>query len=247
MGVIDVDSIRFEFSPSMVIIDGVSFSANKQEFVTVVGPSGCGKSTLLRIIAGLMAPTSGSVYFLGKRILEPVKGLSFVFQDFGLLPWLTAIENVKLGMSMLSISEQSKEKRAMSLLEKFGLSGFANAYVNSLSGGMKQRVGIARALASDPKVLLMDEPFSSIDELTAETLRSDVLRMLRNPKIPVDSVIMVSHNIEEAVELSDKIVVLSDKPSKVKAVKSVGLPYPRNKHDKSFMEHVDEIYSILTE
>ncbi|MEM0087216.1 MAG: ABC transporter ATP-binding protein [Candidatus Micrarchaeaceae archaeon] len=246
MGIIDVEKIKFEFSPNLVIIDGVSFSVGKQEFVTLVGPSGCGKSTLLRIIAGLISPTSGDVYFMGKRIVEPVAGISFVFQDFGLLPWLTAIENVKLGMSMLKISDEEKEKRAASFLEKFGLSNFANAYINSLSGGMKQRVGLARALSSDPKVLLMDEPFSSIDELTAESLRSDVLNMLKNPKIPVDSVIMVSHNIEEAVELSDRIVIFSDKPSKIKGIKRINLPYPRNKHSEEFMQNVDEIYSILT-
>ncbi|MEM0094663.1 MAG: ABC transporter ATP-binding protein [Candidatus Micrarchaeaceae archaeon] len=246
MGIIDVEKIKFEFGANLVIIDGISFSVEKQEFVTLVGPSGCGKSTLLRIIAGLIKPNSGSVYFMGRKITEPTTGISFVFQDFGLLPWLTAMENVKLGMSMLGISEYEKEKRAAELLEKFGLSSFANAYINSLSGGMKQRVGIARALSSDPKVLLMDEPFSSIDELTAESLRSDVLSTLKNPETPVDSVIMVSHNIEEAVELSDRIIVLSDKPSKVKGIKSISLPYPRNKHDKRFMQNVDEIYSILT-
>ena len=246
MAVIDVDKVVFEFGPSARIIDGISFDADKGEFVSVIGPSGCGKSTLLRIIAGLIRPTSGRVRYNGAEVRGPMVGISFVFQEFGLMPWLTASDNVRLGLSLTNFSEAEKSERTQALLEKMGLTGFEDAYPNMLSGGMKQRVGIARAIASDPNVLLMDEPFSSLDELTAETLRDDVYEMLKNKNISVSSVIMVTHNVEEAVELSDRIVVLSNKPSRVDSVVDVGLGQPRDRHSKKFMNLVDEVYTTLT-
>ncbi len=247
MAVIDVDKVVFEFGPDARIIDGISFDAGKGEFVSVIGPSGCGKSTLLRIIAGLIRPTSGRVRYNGAEVRGPMAGISFVFQEFGLMPWLTASDNVRLGLSLTNFSEAEKSERTQALLEKMGLTGFEDAYPNMLSGGMKQRVGIARAIASDPNVLLMDEPFSSLDELTAETLRDDVYEMLKNKNISVSSVIMVTHNVEEAVELSDRIVVLSNKPSRVDSVVDVGLSQPRDRHSKKFMNLVDEVYATLTE
>ena len=226
-------------------MEDISFSAPKNDFISIIGPSGCGKSTLLRIMAGLIKPTHGKITFMGKPITEPRKEISFVFQDFGLLPWLTNIENVKIGLSALDISDDEKTYRARALLNKFKLDGFENSYPNILSGGMKQRVGIARAIAAGPTVLLMDEPFSALDELTANTLRADITYMLRSKDISVSSVIMVTHNVEEAVELSDKIVVLANKPSRVKEVKSVEMRLPRNRHGREFIETVDEIYKSL--
>ncbi len=245
MHIVDVNSIGFSFGEEKVI-DDISFHADKDEFISIVGPSGCGKSTLLRIIAGLIRPSKGKILFMDMEVNGPTLGISFVFQDFALLPWLTNIENVKIGFSMLNISEEEKDKRAEAILESLGLSGFENSYPNMLSGGMKQRVGIARALASDPKVLLMDEPFSSLDELTADTLRSDILYQLKNENLPVNSVIMVTHNVEEAVQLSDKIIVLSGRPTNVKAIMKVKMEHPRNRRSRAFTKTIDEIYSVLT-
>ncbi len=246
MNMISVENISFFFEDSKLeIIDDISFSVNKGEFVSIVGPSGCGKSTVLRMIAGLIEPSGGKIMFLGKEVTEPNRRLSFVFQDFALLPWLTNIENVKLGLSLVNITEEEKNKKASELLDRFGLSGFEQYYPNVLSGGMKQRVGIARAVASDPQALLMDEPFSALDELTAETLRSDIVHMLENKNISVNSVVMVTHNVEEAVELSDKIIVLSNKPSVVKKIITIKSKRPRDKRSSQFTEIMDQIYAVL--
>lgn len=245
MDMIEVEDISYSIGSDANIIDGVSFDAKKDEFVSVIGPSGCGKSTLLRIIAGLVKPTGGKVVYMGKSINGTSGGISFVFQDFALLPWLTNLDNVKIGCSMMDMSEDEKDKKASVVLDNLGLSGFEHSFPNVLSGGMKQRVGIARALVSDPRVLLMDEPFSSLDELTAETLRSDILYHLKNKNLPVNSVIMVTHNVEEAIELSDKIVILTKKPSRVAAVKKIDLKRPRNKRSKEFLDLMDFVYATL--
>ena len=243
---ISVENVSFEFENSnLEIMDDISFLVNKGEFVSIIGPSGCGKSTLLRIIAGLIEPSSGRIMFMKKEIHSPNSKISFVFQDFALLPWLTNIENVKLGLSFSGLSDSERNKKASGILDRFGLSGFEEYYPNVLSGGMKQRVGIARAIASEPQVLLMDEPFSSLDELTANTLRSDIIQMLENRNISVNSVIMVTHNVEEAVELSDKVVILSNKPSHVKKIIKIRSGRPRNRKSEQFSELVDEIYSVL--
>jgi NitT/TauT family transport system ATP-binding protein len=243
---IEARDINFTYGDGFKIIDGVSLHADKLEFLSIIGPSGCGKSTLLRIMAGLIPPSHGETLFHGRKVTEPVNGISFVFQDFGLMPWLTNIENVKLGMERMEISEEAKDKAAKALLHKFGLEGFEDSYPNILSGGMKQRVGIARAVASNPNVLLMDEPFSSLDELTANALRDEVIYMLKDKSIPINSVVMVTHNVEEAVELSDSIVVLSNKPSHVKDRIQVDIKRPRNRESKNFLHTVDKVYAILT-
>ncbi len=245
MDIIKVQKITYALD-KIEIMNDISFSAKKNEFISIIGPSGCGKSTLLRIIIGILAPTNGKVFYMNKEVTEPRKEISFVFQDFGLLPWLTNIENVKLGLSYFDISDEQKEKTAKELLTKFGLDGFEYSYPNVLSGGMRQRVGLARAVASEPYVLLMDEPFSALDELTANTLRSDILNMLKSTDIPVSSVILVTHNVEEAVELSNKIVILSNKPSHVKEIVEVYLDYPRDRRSKKFAKLVDHIYKVLT-
>ncbi len=241
--IINVEEVSFSYDSksSAKVIGDISFAANEEEFVSVIGPSGCGKSTLLRIMSGLIKADEGKVLYKGREITEPISEIGFVFQDFALLPWLTNLENVKLGLSRSRLDDSEKEKRAAKLLQQFGLKEFDDAYPNTLSGGMRQRVGIARAVASNPRVILMDEPFSALDELTAETLRKDVERMLRSKKIAVDSVIMVTHNVEEAVELSDKIVVLSDQPSHVKKMREVRMKYPRDRHTKAFQDMVDVI------
>ena len=245
MDVIKVQNVTYAIDKIEIMSD-ISFAGKKNEFLSIIGPSGCGKSTLLRIIVGILKPTNGRVFYMNKQITEPRKEISFVFQDFGLLPWLTNIENVKVGLSYFDISDEEKEKTAKDLLLKFGLDGFEYSYPNVLSGGMRQRVGLARAIASEPYVLLMDEPFSALDELTANTLRSDILGMLKSTEIPVNLVILVTHNVEEAVELSNKIVVLSNKPSRVKEVIEVNLPYPRDRRSRKFSDIVEHIYKVLT-
>ncbi len=247
MIIIQAKDVSFAFDEKKNIIDNISFEAKEDEFVSIIGPSGCGKSTFLRIIAGLNKATSGGVFYKNRVIQEPTKNISFVFQDFALMPWLNNVENVKLGYSRINMSENEKEKKAVELLGTFGLNGFEYSYPNMLSGGMKQRVGIARALASKPDVLLMDEPFSALDELTANTLRYDVLTQLKDRTQSVRLVIMVTHNVEEAVELSDKIIILSGKPSRVLDIKSIKLKHPRNRRSKEFLDMVDYVYEILAQ
>jgi NitT/TauT family transport system ATP-binding protein len=243
---VEANNIAFGYGDSGAkIIDDISFIANKGEFITLMGPSGCGKSTLLRIIAGLVKPSAGKIYYLNKQVTAPTLGMSFVFQDFALLPWLTNIDNIKLGLSLVNITDAEKTKKAEELIDRFGLNGFEDYYPNVLSGGMKQRVGIARAIVSEPQVLLMDEPFSALDELTANTLRSDIIYMLESKDISVNSIIMVSHNVEEAVELSDKVIVLSNKPTVVKEIVSIKSRRPRSKKSDEFLRLVDHIYAVL--
>jgi len=246
LGLLEVKNIGYSIGP-VHVIENITFTAMRNEFISIIGPSGCGKSTLLRIIAGLIKPLHGEVLYNGVRVEKPNRDISFVFQDFALLPWLTNIENVKLGLSLFDLSEEEKERKARLLFKKMGLEGFEKAYPNMLSGGMKQRVGLARAIISDPKVLLMDEPFSSLDELTAEALRGDVINMMKSQDTNVSLVVMVTHNVEEAVELSNKVVILSERPSHVKEIKRIRLKYPRNKRSKEFMREVSYIYKVLTE
>lgn len=245
MDMIKVQKVAYSID-DIGIMGNISFIARKGEFVSIIGPSGCGKSTLLRIMVGLLKPSKGHVLYMNREITSPIREISFVFQDFGLLPWLTNLDNVKLGLSYLDMDDDEKEKTAKDLLTKMGLDGFENSYPNVLSGGMKQRVGIARAIASSPSVLLMDEPFSALDELTANMLRKDILNMLRSTDIPVSCVILVTHNVEEAVELSNRIVILSGKPSYVKEIKEIDMGYPRDRRSKAFSRKVDEVYKVLT-
>jgi NitT/TauT family transport system ATP-binding protein len=246
MSIIEVDNVTYSIENSK-IIDNISFVGDKDKFISIIGPSGCGKSTLLRIIAGLIRPSSGKIFYNNKEITEPVLGISFVFQDFGLLPWLTNIENVKIGLSKVDMSKEEKDKKAREVFKNFGLEGFEDTYPNMLSGGMRQRVGIARAIVSNPTVLLMDEPFSSLDELTAEALRTDIISMLKNVNIAISLVIMITHNVEEAVELSDKIIILSQRPSHIKEIMNINMSYPRNKHSTDFFNAIDHIYNVLTQ
>ena len=228
-----------------VLVD-VSLETHKDEFVMITGPSGCGKSTLLRIISGLVKPTSGVVEFRGQPVSKPIDEIGMVFQNFVLLPWKTAFENVMFGLSSRTqLQESEKKERAMKALDDAGLKGFENVYPGELSGGMKQRVGVARALALEPQVLLMDEPFSSLDDLTAEHLRREIYSLLINPSSPVQTVIMVSHNVEEIIEIADTAYVLSQRPGRVVGRLKIDLSRPRDKKSKEFFDWVDRIYALL--
>ena len=248
--IVTVDHVSLDYhkerEPLPVLAD-VSLTAAKDELVAVTGPSGCGKSTLLRIVAGLIKPTSGSVKVLDSEVEGPRDDISMVFQNFVLLPWRTALENVLFGLSSRTdLSEGQKREKAENALQIAGLQGFESVYPGELSGGMKQRVGVARALATDPRVMLLDEPFSSLDDLTAERLRKEMYSLLINPQTSVQTVILVSHNVEEIIELADKVVVLSPRPAHVIGELKVDLPRPRNKKSDEFFGWVDLVYSLLS-
>jgi NitT/TauT family transport system ATP-binding protein len=242
---VSLDYIK-EKEPLPVLTD-VSLQAGKDQLTAITGPSGCGKSTLLRIIAGLIKPTSGVVKVLDSEVKGPREDISMVFQNFVLLPWRTSLENVIFGLSSRKdMTEDQKIAKAKEALEIAGLTGFENVYPGELSGGMKQRVGVARALATEPKVMLMDEPFSSLDDLTAERLRREIHSLLINPGTSIQTVILVSHNVEEIIELADKVVVLSPRPGRVVGEIKVDLPRPRNKKSEEFFQWVDKVYSLLS-
>jgi NitT/TauT family transport system ATP-binding protein len=229
-------------------IDKVSFDVNFDEFVCIIGPSGCGKSTLLRIIAGLETADSGQVLFRDQPITKPSPKVTMVFQTFGLLPWKSAMENVELPMEVAGIDKQEARSRSERYLTMVGLGGFENAYPHDLSGGMRQRVGVARALALGPEVLLLDEPFSALDELTAKSLRVLLLKIWGDAALPTNNFIMVTHNVEEAVMMADRIIVMSPRPGRVVGELKVPLPRPRFEHlrDSVFFETVDKLMGMLS-
>jgi NitT/TauT family transport system ATP-binding protein len=229
-----------------VILDDVELKLQSNEIVALLGRSGCGKSTLLRIIAGLMRPTAGSVTIDGEQVTAPASQVAMVFQSFALFPWLTVLENVEIGLEAQGVGPAERKKRALAAIDLIGLDGYESAYPKELSGGMRQRVGLARALVVHPKVLLMDEPFSALDVLTAETLRTDLLDLWFEGRMPIESILIVTHNIEEAVLMSDRIVVFSSNPGRIVAEIKVSLPQPRNRLDPDFRQLVDSIYGRMT-
>jgi len=228
------------------VLSDISLSLKEGEIVGLLGRSGSGKSTLLRIIDGLVKPTSGEIRYRDRPLTGPAAGIAVVFQTFALYPWLTVVENVDIGLDALKVPREEEMRRVMSAIDLIGLDGFQSAYPRELSGGMRQRVGFARALVSDPTLLLMDEPFSALDVLTAETLRTDFLDLWIAHQLPTKSVLMVTHNIEEAVIMCDRILVLASNPGRIAADIPVPLRQPRNRLDPAFHAIVDDIYAILT-
>jgi len=222
----------------------VSFSVREGEFVSIVGPSGCGKSTLLKIIAGLDKPTSGQVKFRGGAICGPHSKISLVFQAFGLFPWRTVLENVEYGLEMQRVPKEERRQLAREYLGMVGLADYEHMYPKQLSGGMRQRVGIARALAVEPEVVLMDEAFSAIDEVTAEVLRDEVAEIHRQTG---KTFVLVTHNLSEAIELADKVVVLSSRPAKVKKIMPISLDRPRDRTHTVFVHMHRDILHLLKE
>jgi len=250
LSVLEVENVCKTFmteKSKILVLDNVSFSVGKDEFVCLVGPSGCGKSTMLRIIAGLEQTDCGKILFHDQPITKPTPKIAMIFQLFGLLPWKTALENVEVPLEVLDVEKEQRKHVAEEYLKMVGLDGFENTYPHDLSGGMKQRVGIARALALKPEILLMDEPFSSLDELTAKTLRELVLDIWRNPALPTNTFIMVSHNVEEAVYMADRVIVMSPRPGKVIGEVRVDLPRPRTEQlrEAAYFEFVDRVVELL--
>ncbi len=229
-----------------VVLDNVDVSIRSGEIVGLLGRSGSGKSTLLRIVAGLLKPTAGDVIWRGAQLTGPAEGVAMVFQSFALFPWLTVQENVELGLEAQGVARAERRTRAEDAIDLIGLGGYEESYPKEMSGGMRQRVGLARALVVHPDLLLMDEPFSALDVLTAETLRTDLIDLWMDGKLPVRSILMVTHNIEEAVLMCDRILVFSSNPGRVAQELRVPFPHPRNRHDAAFRKFVDDIYALMT-
>lgn len=228
------------------ILDNVELTVNEGEVVGLLGRSGSGKSTLLRSIAGLVSPTEGELTFAPDDAGDP-RSVAMVFQSFALMPWLTVQQNVELGLEAQRVPADERRRRALAAIDLIGLDGFENAFPKELSGGMRQRVGLARALVVEPSLLLMDEPFSALDVLTAETLRTDLLDLWDEEKLGISSILIVTHNIEEAVLMCDRILVLSSNPGRIAAEFRVDLPQPRDRLDPIFRDLVEQIYARMTQ
>jgi NitT/TauT family transport system ATP-binding protein len=228
------------------VLDNVDFTLREGEVVALLGQSGSGKSTLLRIMAGLVPADSGAVRYRGQPLYAPARAISMVFQSFALFPWLTVQENVELGLEARGMQASERQERAQSVIDLIGLAGFEGALPRELSGGMKQRVGIARALVTGPEVLLMDEAFSALDVLTGERLRDDVLELWGSGKLPTKAILVVSHNIEEAVVMADRVLVFGSDPGRVRSQLSVQLRRPRDADHPDTRGLVDEVYMLMT-
>jgi NitT/TauT family transport system ATP-binding protein len=249
MSLIRVEHVDKSFASrhgSMTIMQDISFEVTDADFLAIVGPSGCGKSTLLRLIQGLDQPSAGHIYFRDQPVQGVCSQMAMVFQSFALYPWLTVSQNVAFGLEALGWAKERIAPQVERYITVTGLDGFQEAYPRELSGGMRQRVGLARALAVEPAVLLMDEPFSALDPLTAASLRDEVLQLWRDPQLPPEAVLLVSHNIEEAIELADRVIVFSRRPGHILAEVTVDLPRPRDRKSPAFYDLTDRVYSLIT-
>lgn len=229
------------------VLDGVDLTLRSGEIVGLLGRSGSGKSTLLRILAGLLRPTSGEMLWKGQPLTGPIEDIAVVFQSFALFPWMTVEDNVALGLDARGTPRQERDTLVQDAINLIGLGGYENAWPKELSGGMQQRVGLARALVVKPALLLMDEPFSALDVLTAENLRTDLIELWSEKKLPVQSMLIVTHNIEEAVLMCDRIIIASSNPGRIAHVLTVPFSHPRNRVDAEFRTLVDHIYSLMTQ
>ncbi len=239
--------VRKEFKTDdakVLAIDDINFSVKENEFCVIVGPSGCGKSTLLYLAAGFEKPTDGEILLNGKTIEGPGPDRGFVFQEFALYPWKTVLGNVSFGPEIQGLGKKEAKRKAEEYIKTIGLSGFENAYPHTLSGGMKQRVGIARALAYDPEILLMDEPFGSLDAQTKKLMQQELLRVWAKTK---KTVLYVTHSVVEAAYLADKVIVLTARPSRVKGIIDIDIPRPRSYTDEKYLRVRENILGLLDE
>jgi len=247
---LQVSNVRKAFAKpdgnELLVLEGMNLQMSEGQIVGLLGRSGSGKSTLLRLIAGLAQPSAGTLNYLGQPITGPASGIAMVFQSFALFPWLTVFQNVALGLEAQRMPKAEIRQRSLAAIDMIGLDGFESAYPRELSGGMRQRVGFARALVVHPNILLMDEPFSALDVLTAETLRTDFLDLWCEGRMPIKGVVLVTHNIEEAVLMCDRILVFGSNPGRILSEIEVTLPQPRNRLDPSFRDLVERIYVEMT-
>ena len=247
--VFQVDGVSKSFKKShnqpLLVLDSVNLTLYEGEIIALLGKSGSGKSTLLRIISGLVAPTNGEVIYRDKKVSAPVPNISMIFQNAALLPWLTVLQNVELGLESRKISSKERKERAIESIDMVGLDGFENAYPKELSGGMKQRVGFARALVLEPDLLLMDEPFSALDVLTAENLREDLLELWQR-KDSMKGILYVTHNIQEAILTADRVIIFGSNPGFIRGEVKIDLPHPRHSQSKEVTELIDMVYTMLT-
>jgi NitT/TauT family transport system ATP-binding protein len=239
-------SFRSADGSARSVLEGVDFRLAEGEIVALLGQSGSGKSTLLRIMAGLVAVDGGDVRYRSQPLYGPARGVSMVFQSFALFPWLTVQQNVELGLEARGVGSEERARRAEKAIALIGLAGFEGALPRELSGGMRQRVGIARALVVEPEVLLMDEAFSALDVLTGERLREDILELWSSGAMPTKAILVVSHNIEEAVLMADRVLIFASDPGRVRFQLSVQLPRPRNPDSTEVRTLIDEVYALMT-
>jgi NitT/TauT family transport system ATP-binding protein len=231
----------------MEVLHDINLEIHEHEVVAILGPSGCGKSTLLRAIIGLEQPKSGQILYRGKVQTGLNPSMALVFQNFALFPWLTVQQNVEVGLPHLALPAAESEKRVHDVIEAVGLSGSEEAFPKELSGGMKQRVGLARALVVQPEVLCMDEPFSALDVLTSETLRNEVVDIYTSKTSPVNTILMVTHSIAEAVFMATRLVVMGAHPGVIRAVFDNALPFPRDEHSPDFLALIQKLHALITQ
>lgn len=248
--IIEVINVQKSFKTGdrqeLLALNDINLRMYEGEIIAILGKSGSGKSTLLRIIAGLMQPSRGTVYYRGKAVAAPVRGISMVFQTFALLPWLTVMQNVELGLEALGVERNERRERSLKAIDMIGLDGFETALPKELSGGMRQRVGFARALVVNPDILLMDEPFSALDVLTADNLKSDLIDLWQSKKTGLNGILFVTHSIEEAITIADRIIVFNSNPGSIRSDLKVTLPFPRSDLDPRFRNQVDRVYTLMT-
>lgn len=248
--IIEIVNVKKSFQKGdrqeLLVLNDINLKVFEGEIIAILGKSGSGKSTLLRILAGLIETSEGHVFYRSHPVLGPVRGISMVFQTFALLPWLTVLQNVELGLEALGVARHERRERSLRAIDMIGLDGFESALPKELSGGMRQRVGFARALVVDPNVLLMDEPFSALDVLTADNLKNDLIDLWQSKKTGLNAIIFVTHSIEEAITIADRIIVFNSNPGSIRSDLRVTLPYPRNDLDPRFRNQVDRVYTLMT-
>jgi NitT/TauT family transport system ATP-binding protein len=248
--IIEVINIQKSFKTGdrqeLLVLNDINLKIYEGEIVAILGKSGSGKSTLMRIIAGLIEATNGRVNYRGKPIEGPARGIAMVFQTFALLPWLTVLQNVELGLEAIGLPRDERRERALKAIDMIGLDGFESALPKELSGGMRQRVGFARAMVVNPDILLMDEPFSALDVLTADNLKSDLMNLWQEKKTGLNAILFVTHSIAEAIEIADRVIVFNSNPGSIRSDLRVTLPFPRSDLDPRFHNQVDRIYTLMT-